>query len=232
MTRFSGYPSGPVRWVPLPEPFFTQVLPQVGNATDVHVLLFAFWHLSQQEEEPRYVPEEAFHRLLEWPAWQGLSPEALSQALERVVARGFLLRGEFRDAAGRERRLYFLPSPKGKAAWEALQQGRWEPQEDPDRPVRLYLSRPNIFRLYEENIGPLTPLMAEILEEAARTYPAGWIEEAFRIAVERNVRNWRYIEAVLKRWQQEGRDDQALESDSEARGRKYLDSPYADLYEG
>ena len=230
MAVFTGYPNGPVRWVPLPEPFFTQVLPHVLAGPILHVLLFAFWHLSQQEETPRYVPEEAFHHMLRWPAWQHLSPEDLRQALDRAVEAGYLLRGTYRDAENRSRHLYFLPSPRGRAAWEALQKGRWQPQDDPDRPVRIYLERPNIFRLYEENIGPLTPLIAEVLEQAAREYPASWIEEAFRLAVERNVRNWRYIEAILKRWKQEGKDESLIERDSEARLRKYLDSPFAPLY--
>ncbi len=232
MPTFSGYPSGPVRWVPLPEPFFAQVLPQVQDLEVLHVLLFTFWHLSQQEDTPRYVPERAYEALLRWPAWEHRTEEDLHRALEKAVTQGFLLRGEAQDAQGRLWRLYFLPSPKGKAAWEALQAGHWQPQEDPERPLRIYLDRPNIFRLYEENIGPLTPLVAERLEEATRQYPASWIEEAFRIAVERNVRHWRYIEGILKRWQQEGKDDRTPEGDSEAGLRKYLDSPYASIYEG
>ena len=232
MPVFPGYPSGPVRWVPLPEPFFAQVLPQVEDLAVLHVLLFTFWHLSRQEDEPRYVPEGAYARLLQWPAWQGRTPQELQQALDRAVDAGYLLRGEARDDQGRTWRLYFLPSPKGRAAWEALQSGHWHPQDHPHRPVHIEMDRPNIFRLYEENIGPLTPLIAERLEDAARRYPAAWIEEAFRIAVERNVRHWRYVEAILKRWEQEGKDDRALEGDSEARLRKYLDSPYASLYEG
>ncbi|MBC7239383.1 MAG: DnaD domain protein, partial [Chloroflexi bacterium] len=66
--------------------------------------------------------------------------------------------------------------------------------------------RPNIFELYEQNIGLLQPLLAQELEEAARDYPPEWIEDAFRIAVERNVRHWRYIRAILERWATEGRD--------------------------
>ena len=64
--------------------------------------------------------------------------------------------------------------------------------------MALDVERPNIFRLYEENIGPLTPLIAEMLRDAEKTYPADWIEEAFKIAVENNVRRWRYIEAILR----------------------------------
>ncbi len=232
MTAFPGYPEGPVRWVPLPEPFFTQILPQVEDPGLLHLLLFTFWHLSQQEDEPRYVPEEAYRTLLEWPAWHHRSPQDLNALLDRAVAQGYLLRGEARFPQGTVVRLYFLPSPKGRAAWQALQAGRWQPQEDPHRPVRLDLDRPTVFRLYEENIGPLTPLIVERLEEAQRLYPTAWIEDAIRIAVERNVRNWRYVEAILRRWMQEGRHDQAAQGRAETDYRRYLDSPYASLYEG
>jgi DnaD/phage-associated family protein len=67
--------------------------------------------------------------------------------------------------------------------------------------------RPNIFILYEQNIGLLQPIIAEELEEAERTYPQEWIEEAFRIAVERNVRNWKYVRRILERWATEGKDE-------------------------
>ncbi|MDQ7029164.1 MAG: DnaD domain protein [Ardenticatenia bacterium] len=55
------------------------------------------------------------------------------------------------------------------------------------------------------NIGLLQPVLAEELREAAATYPETWIEEAFRIAAEHNVRNWRYIRTILERWAREGR---------------------------
>jgi len=68
---------------------------------------------------------------------------------------------------------------------------------------------PNIFRLYEENIGPLSPLVADELREAEARYPWPWIEDAFREAVERNKRSWSYIKAILRRWEEEGRRDEA-----------------------
>jgi DNA replication protein DnaD len=46
------------------------------------------------------------------------------------------------------------------------------------------------------------------LKEAEQTYPTDWIEDAMRIAVENNVRRWRYVQAILRSWQEEGRDDQ------------------------
>jgi len=145
MPPFPGYPSGPVRWVPLPEPFFAQVLPQVDDLALLHVLLFTFWHLSRQEEEPRYVPERAYTRLLQWPTWQGRTRQDLERVLDHAVEVGYLLRGEARDGQGHTWRLYFLPSPKGRAAWEALQSGHWHPQDHPHRPVHIP-SLPNVWK--------------------------------------------------------------------------------------
>ncbi|HLQ32363.1 MAG TPA: DnaD domain protein, partial [Chloroflexota bacterium] len=71
----------------------------------------------------------------------------------------------------------------------------------------IELTRPNVFSLYEQNIGLLTRMLAEELMEAEATYPEVWIEEAFRIAVESNKRSWRYIKAILGRWAAEGREN-------------------------
>lgn len=65
----------------------------------------------------------------------------------------------------------------------------------------------NIFEIYESNIGPLTPMIADKLIEAEKEYPPDWIADAFQLAVENNKRNWRYCETILKRWQTDGKDD-------------------------
>ena len=64
--------------------------------------------------------------------------------------------------------------------------------------------KPNIYRLYEENIGPLTPLIAEDLRAARSEYPEPWIEEAFHLAVQRNARSWRYIDTILTKMERGG----------------------------
>ena len=66
--------------------------------------------------------------------------------------------------------------------------------------------RSNVFSIYEQNIGMLTPIIAERLKDAEQTYPLEWIEDAFREAVENNKRSWRYVESILNRWAVEGRD--------------------------
>jgi DNA replication protein len=98
--------------------------------------------------------------------------------------------------------------------------------------VRVTRPRPGIFELYEQNIGVITPLLAEQLGEAERVYPAAWIEEAFTEAVNYNKRNWKYIRRILENWAARGRSDGTRGQDS---GRsldpgKYLTGKYAHLF--
>jgi DNA replication protein len=67
--------------------------------------------------------------------------------------------------------------------------------------------QPNIFKLYEDNIGPITPLIKDKLLDAEEDYPQSWIQRAFEIAVEHNARNWSYIHAILERWRINGFDN-------------------------
>ena len=65
---------------------------------------------------------------------------------------------------------------------------------------------PNIYTLYEQNIGALTPMIADVLDDAQKTYPAEWLADVIALAVTNNKRNWKYCEAILKRWKVEGKD--------------------------
>jgi DnaD/phage-associated family protein len=98
-------------------------------------------------------------------------------------------------------------------------------------PVQLQAQRPNIFVLYEQNIGPLTPLLAEELMKAEDTYPVSWIEDAFREAVELNKRSWRYIQRILERWAAEGKTDETTRRTDEGDRRRFIEGEYADYIE-
>jgi len=65
----------------------------------------------------------------------------------------------------------------------------------------------NVYQLYEENIGALTPLIADKLRDAESIYPPSWFADAISISVDANVRRWDYIEAILNRWRVRGKDD-------------------------
>lgn len=54
------------------------------------------------------------------------------------------------------------------------------------------------YKIYEQEIGGLTPMIADAIRDAEKTYPPDWIPEAIAIAVQKNIRNWKYVEAILK----------------------------------
>ena len=72
--------------------------------------------------------------------------------------------------------------------------------------------------------------------EMIRLEATGLPEEAFEIAVSRNKRALRYIQAILKRWETEGKDETSHEESGrdadERRRRDYRPSEYSDIIEG
>lgn len=58
----------------------------------------------------------------------------------------------------------------------------------------------NVFRHYENNIGMMTPTMADVLQDAEKVYGADFIIKAIDIAVKNNARKWSYVEGILKKW--------------------------------
>ena len=88
---------------------------------------------------------------------------------------------------------------------------------------------PDIFTLYEENIGMLNPLIAEWLKEAENLYPESWIRDAIKEAVSLNKRNWRYIDRILENWSAEGRGDGTHKRGSKTDPDKYIKGKYGHI---
>jgi DNA replication protein len=230
---FSGFPEGRLPLTPIPNHFFSELLPQIDHLGELKITLYSFWALSKKPPEQRYLTLEeirADERLLGGLQSPNLSAsEALQEALERAVARGTLLKVTIEDQEGRA--YFFINSAKGRAAVEGVKAGEWQPSGDPDAPIALAYDRPNIYTLYEQNIGPLTPMIAERLRDAEKEYPPQWIEDSIRIAVENNVRKWRYIEAILEDWKSRGRDEREDRGDTEKARRRYIQGKFADLWD-
>jgi DNA replication protein len=233
MKGFSGFPAGKQPYTPVPNLFFSELLPTIDHLGELKVTLYVFWLLTQKSGLRRYVSGQELagdRTLLQGLGTPATSTEdALQDALERAVARRTLLRvytGQDEDV----RDWYFVNSAKGRQAVDDLLAGKWSPV-DTDQPVHLESQRPNIFVLYEQNIGPLTPLLAEELMEAEDTYPASWIEDAFRESVELNKRSWRYVRRILERWAAEGKEDETSRRGDERDRRRYIEGEYADYVE-
>jgi DnaD/phage-associated family protein len=181
------------------------------------VSLYFFFAHGRKKGQPRfltYAELAADHALA--AALGSLGEGALRRGLDAAVERGTLLRVDvgFEPAPGgheeQAQELYFLNTPAGQQDLGWLLPRPTEPAE----------LKPNIFELYEQNIGPLTPMVAEYLKDAEEQYPAEWFLPAFQRAVEHNKRSWSYIAAILRRWEAEGPDYEKTGRDSEGPGRK------------
>jgi len=231
---FKGFPPGKIATTRIPSLFFKDLLPQIDDLDELKVTLYALWQFTRLEGEIRYLREENFTGDSEFMAGMGATTAAQQGAvragLERAVNRGTLLKISVPEGEG-ELAIYFFNSPRGEAAVQSVADGSWRPS-DGDLPApTLSLEQPNIFQLYEENIGPLTPLIADTLREAEKEFPENWIRQAVGIAVKNNVRKWNYIEAILRSWQDGGRDERQDRGYTKKDRKGYLEDEFAEFIE-
>ncbi len=217
---FPGFAAPQARLVAVPDEFFVRLLPQLDHLGELKLLLHVFWLLTNRESDQRHVVEQELYDdpglLKSMRAGQSRSAaDLLRDALERAVVRRVLLRVQVNDA-GAPQVWYFLNSPAGRRALatarvatlpaaDGLPAGADAAGAGGEPP--LHADVPTVFSLYEQNIGLLTPLIADALRAAEEHSPAGWLRGAIREAAERNRRSWRYIQRILERWETEGRGD-------------------------
>ncbi|MBI9044930.1 MAG: DnaD domain protein [Anaerolineaceae bacterium] len=227
--NFNGFNAGKTHLTPIPYQFFREIVPQIHDVIELKVALYVFWLLSLQEKEARFITNKDFLDDKVFMDSLGDHPEqVLQSALEKATFHKILIKAKGKEDQSSE--IYFLNSEKGRSLAKAIEEGKWTPDWNNHIPQSLDIERPNIYQLYEENIGPLTPIITDMLRDAESTYKPGWIEEAIHIAVEKNVRNWRYIEAILKSWQEKGKYEKDRRDD-ETGSEKYLKGKYSDIIE-
>lgn len=187
MAAFSGFTSSET-FTQIPDSFI-RLLGEIEDVAELKVALHAIWRIEHMEGNFRALRESDFAVEM-----LGLEAREIRHGLKKCLERGTLLKAEHEAEV-----LYFLNSPRGRLAVDSFTKGKLAGVASTTR------ERSNLFKLYEENIGPLTPLVADVLKDAEDIYQAEWIAEAIGLAVENNKRNWKYIEAILKRWKEEGR---------------------------
>lgn len=233
IAKFEGFPGGELRFSSVPDLFFAELLPAMDDLAELKITLHAVW-VRQREGRQVITQAElaADETLMRGLAAVSDDPEqALVDGLARAVTRGSLLQATIESEIGPQD-VYVLNSQGGRQALVRIQSGQVGAAgaKVVDRPP--VEPRPNIFELYEDNIGLLSPILADQLRDAEASYPADWVEEAFRIAVTNNVRKWRYIQAILERWASKGRgDDEIGGRDTEAKRRWYTDEEFEIFFE-
>jgi DNA replication protein len=211
MKEFRGFPAR-TEFTPLPNAFFSSLLPQITDIAELKTTLHIMSALYRKKGYPRFV---SYRELLtNTSLMSGLNStgetveEALKGALKGAVERGTLLHMILEGKDGPED-VYFLNDEPGRQAVAKIENGeiklgglivKGTPYTDTGKPS-------DIFALYEQNIGMLTPMIADELREAEKLYPQDWIVDAIKEAVNQNKRKWSYISVILESWSTEGRTD-------------------------
>lgn len=224
---FSGFEEENIPTIAIPRLFIEELMRDITDINEMKVILTVFRFLQFGDGRVKFI------RLMDLIQDENLVrgiicdsndyPNVIRNVLQKLVERGILLRGTYNKNRAEEETLIFLNTPLGRASVEALEKGQWKfdsrttsvPPQPPDLP--------NIFKLYEQHIGPLSPMMVDTLKDAEQTFPINWIEEAIHLAVENNKRSWRYVTAILKRWKEESKGERKTGQYTEEDLRKYAE---------
>ena len=210
MAPFEGFPDNS-EFTPVPNLLFGQVLEEIDDPLALKCFLRVLWLHSQKKgvrsvlTRDELLSDRTLARVVSTP---GSSTEAaLFFWLDRTVGHGLLLHFKVDSDSG-VNYVYVPNTEVGRRAIQSLKDSRPDLTiTEVNRDVSEAVTKPNIFSLYEKNIGIIDQYIAEELKDAEQQYPESWIEEAFREAAVGNKRSWRYIEAILKRWKADGKDD-------------------------
>ena len=183
MKPFQGFPAR-MEFTPIPNLFFSRLLPCINDIAELKTILYIFTSIYGKKGYPRFVSRS---QLLDNTSLiQSLGQDnktaqkALDNALQASVKRGILLHlAVEKDTKAED--IYCLNTPSDSQALAKVQNGDLKLPEMEVKAISPAGAgeAPNIFALYEDNIGMLTPLIADELKAAEKLYPPGWINEAF-----------------------------------------------------
>ena len=195
-------------FISLPDSFFTQAMPKIQDLAELKIVLYVAYLILRRQAHPHPDIIGVTYKELKAESCRlsaELDEETLRQALGLAVEHGTLLHSTL-NINGVLEDVYSLTA-------------------DSHQPPAV-----NIFALYEQNIGMITPMIAEELKEAEKLYPPQWIEEAFKEAVTLNKRSWKYTARILERWASEGKDSGEHRRDIKKDGPdKYIKGRYGHL---
>ena len=234
MKQFNGFPAR-MQFTPVPNLFFSQLLPQINDMAELKTTLHIVETLYRKRGYPRFVTHKELltNKSLMSSLSQIAKPadEVINNALGMATKRGTILHLTL-DKDGKDEEIYFLNTESDKQVIAKIQSGEVQlPGLKVERQAYIETEElPDIYTLYEQNIGMLTPMIAEELREAENLYPEVWIRDAVKEAVNQNRRKWRYIAAILERWATEGKGDGTYRRDfKKADPDKYIKGKYGHM---
>jgi DnaD/phage-associated family protein len=235
MVKFKGFPTK-TQYTPIPVMFFSDLLPQITDINELKLTLHIIRLLYTKRGFPRYITyremlnDKSLVRSLN--TGEKSIDEVLGNTIDMAAKRGTILHLVL-DMEGSPEDVYFLNTESDRRAVAKIQNGeliiaglKSTGQSAPDVIDEL----PDLFTLYEQNIGMLTPMIAEELREAEKTYPESWIRDAIKEATLQGVHKWSYITAILERWAAEGKKDGTYKRDTKKTDRdRYIKGKYGHM---
>jgi len=234
MEQFKGFPAKS-QFTAVPNAFFSRLLPQISDIAELKTTLHIFQALYQKRGYPRFttyqelLANKSLMSSLKGDA--GPPDEVLRNALEMAARRGTILHLVL-DRDGTPEDIYLLNTDSDRQTMAKIQNGELKLSGLKAKEPALIDAKepPDTFTLYEQNIGMLTPMIAEELRDALKVYPESWIRDAIKEAVNQNKRKWSYISAILERWTDEGRGDGTYRGDSKKTDPdKYIKGKYGHM---
>ena len=207
-TIYKGFPRK-VRYVPVPAPLLESLLEEIDDLAELKCTLRVIAMLHVKKGHPRFVTlgELQADRTLTRSLGQDRdsASQSIEQGMAKAVRRGAIAVASVEQSGARQQ-LFTLNTEVNRTTLEKIAEGATQVSPLPvSEPWVEPEDTPNIFALYEQNVGMLSPMIADELREAEELYPVEWISEAISEAVGLNKRSWRYISRILERWEHEGR---------------------------
>jgi len=234
MEQFKGFPAK-TQFTPVPNSFFSALLPQISDIAELKTTLHIFWSLYHKRGYPRFTTYRELQgskSLMSSLTGAATPPDKLlHHALEMATKRGTILHIVL-DRDGTPEDVYFLNTESDRQIVAKIQNGELALSGlKANQPTYIDTEEPpDIFTLYEQNIGILGPMAAEELLDIEKLYPASWIRDAFKEAVLHNKRNIKYIAKILERWSVEGKSNGTYRGDFKKTGPdKYIKQKYGHM---
>ncbi len=212
MNPFNGFTSSET-FTQIPDSFL-RLINEIEDVAELKVTLYAIYRIEHLEGNFRGLSESDFE-----DEALGLSVEQIQLGLNKSLERKTMLKTSHEAGV-----FYFLNSPRGRLSAEAFANGQIKPTQSYNP------NKSNVFKLYEEKIGPLTPLIADMLREAETIYPNAWFEEAIEIAVGKKIRNWKYVDRLLAYWKENGKDERRDSKDSIQDAKRYTEGEFSEFF--
>jgi len=221
-----------MKFTAVPDFFLSKVLPQMSDMAELKTTLHIFQALYHKRGYPRFATykELAGNKSLMSSLKGDTQPadKALRRALEMAAERGTILHLTL-DRDGALEDIYFLNTEADRQVIARIQKGELSLSGLKARePAYVDAGEPpDIFTLYEQNIGILGQIASEQLIDLENLYPADWIRDAFKEAVSHNKRSISYIAKILENWSAEGKSDGTHRRDSKKTDPdKYIKGKY------